>query len=78
MKGLYSCSAVKIDTMTSKLYPGGLVTWLSMQCAFQGGNIGVTPFISILRKLLTDMERNKCSNCGEVTHSPTKYQSTEH
>lgn len=33
----------------------------------QGGNIGVTPFISILRKLLTDMELNKCSNCGQVS-----------
>lgn len=33
----------------------------------QGGNIGVTPFISILRNLLTDMERNRCSNCGEVS-----------
>lgn len=33
----------------------------------QGGNIGVTPFISILRKLLTNMEMNMCSNCGQVS-----------
>ena len=33
----------------------------------QGGNIGVTPFISILRKLLTSMEMNMCSNCGQVS-----------
>lgn len=36
-------------------------------CGFQGGNIGVTPFISILRELLTDMEIHRCSNCGQVS-----------
>ncbi|KAA6420141.1 MAG: hypothetical protein FRX49_09990 [Trebouxia sp. A1-2] len=40
----------------------------------QGGNIGVTPFISILRKLLTDMELNKCSNCGQCDLKHIKHK----
>lgn len=40
-----------------------LIVWFCVQ----GGNIGVTPFISILRKILTNMELNRCFSCGEVS-----------
>ncbi|KAL0020140.1 hypothetical protein WJX77_006430 [Trebouxia sp. C0004] len=39
-----------------------------------GGNIGVTPFISILRKLLTNMEMNMCSNCGQCDLKHIKHK----
>lgn len=39
-----------------------------------GGNIGVTPFISILRKLLTNMELNMCSNCGQCDRKHIKHK----
>lgn len=39
-----------------------------------GGNIGVTPFISILRELLTDMEIHRCSNCGQCNLKHLKHK----
>ncbi|KAL3159009.1 hypothetical protein ABBQ32_011011 [Trebouxia sp. C0010 RCD-2024] len=39
-----------------------------------GGNIGVTPFISILRKLLTQMEMNRCTNCGQCNLKHLKHK----
>ncbi|KAL3151900.1 hypothetical protein ABBQ38_012861 [Trebouxia sp. C0009 RCD-2024] len=39
-----------------------------------GGNIGVTPFISILRKLLTQMEMNRCQNCGQCNLKHLKHK----